>query len=307
MQIDQLKTDQLKTFRYIVENQTFSAAARTLFLSQPAVTLQMKKLEQSVGMPLFSKVRPTVGLTPVGEAVYRHAVSIVNELTSLKNELSVLTEPERDRPLVIAAGTIFGTYMLPQFLKSIKTRLPSTHISLRIDYHVDILLEEIRTQVVDFGIFLGGAIPPEFVVQPLFDCPLSIVIHPDNKLARKEIIRDHDISKMHWIVPFEKHSRMRMIIDHWQQSQALDFDVAYEVADCESIKQLVRAGEGEGLLYWPVIADAVRRGEVVSRPLESPPIGKMCLVYHQNSLDSFRLKALNAVQNSLFESAFLEA
>ncbi len=306
MQIDQLKTDQLRTFRCVVENQTFSAAARTLFLSQPAVTLQIKKLEKTIGMPLFSKVRPTISLTPVGEALYRYSVQVANELVALKNELSVLTQPERERPLVIAAGTIFGSYMLPKFLKSLKTRMPSTPISVKIDHHVDILLDELRKQGADFGIFLGGAIPSEFVVQPLFDCPLSIALHPDNKLSRKEVIGEHDLSKFHWIVPSEEHSRMRMIIDHWQESQALNFDIAYEVADCEAIKQLVRVGLGEGLLYWPVIAESVKRGEIVTRPLESPPVGKMCLVYHQNTLDSFRLKSLNAIQNSFFESAFLD-
>lgn len=306
MQIDQLRTDQLKTFRCVVENQTFSAAARTLFLSQPAVTLQIKRLEKSIGMPLFAKTRPTVSLTPAGESVYRYAVSIANELLSLKNEISVLTQPESERPLVIASGTIFGSYMLPRFLKSLKTRLPSTPISVKIDHNVDVLLDELRKQAADFGIFLGGAIPPDFAVQPLFDCPLSIALHPENKLARKDVIREHDLAKFHWIVPAEKHSRMRMIIDHWQESYAMKFDIAYEVADCEAIKQLVRFGEGEGLLYWPIIADSVRRGEIVSKSLESPPIGKMCLVYHQSTFDSFRLKALNAIQNSFLESAFLD-
>ena len=84
MQIDQLKTDQLRTFRCVVENQTFSAAARTLFLSQPAVTLQIKKLEKTIGMPLFSKVRPTISLTPVGEALYRYSVQVANELSSYR-------------------------------------------------------------------------------------------------------------------------------------------------------------------------------------------------------------------------------
>jgi DNA-binding transcriptional LysR family regulator len=306
VQIDQLKTDQLKTFRCVVENQTFSAAARTLFLSQPAVTLQIKRLEKTIGMPLFVRVRPTISLTPVGEVVYRYSVNIAKELLFLKNELSILTQPERERPLVIGAGTIFGSYMLPRFLKSLKARLPSTPLSVKIDHNVDVLLDEIRKQTADFGIFLGGAIPPEFAVQPLFDCPLSIALHPESKLAGKDVIRERELSKFHWIIPSEKHSRMRMIIDHWQEQQELNFDIAYEVADCEAIKQLVRAGLGEGLLYWPVIADSVKRGEIVSRSLDSPPVGKMCLVYHQNTFDSFRLKALNAIQNSFFESAFLD-
>ena len=287
--------DQLNTFCKVVESQTFSAAARRLYLSQPAVSLQMQRLERNIGRSLFSRTRPTIQLTPVGEALYSRAVNILEELRAFETELRHLSEPQYQRPLTIGAGMLFGDYILPHLLEELKTALPNMPLVVEVD-HGEVLLNRLQRSEVDFLIAVDIGIPPDLIVDTLLTCDLFVTMSPQHPFAAKETLSERDLLRLCWILPPVGKSWTRMLIDNWSLNRDLKLNVIHEIRHYEAIKQLIKAGLGESLLFWPVIADEVGRGELVTVKIESPPHGTISAIRSKDKLTNFEMKVINIIK-----------
>ena len=288
--------DQLKTFCKVVESQTFSAAARRLYLSQPAVSLQMQRLEKSIGISLFSRTRPTIQLTPAGEALYSHAVNVLEELRTLESELRTLAIPNYRRPLTIGAGMLSGDYILPHLIEQLKVMIPNVPVVIEVE-HGEVLINRLRRSEMDLAIVIDAGIPPDLIAEPLISCEFLVAMSPQHPLATKERLCERDLLRLRWIFPAAGKSWTRTLIDGWSVERGLNLNVIQEIRHYEAIKQLVKAGVGESLLFWPVISSEVKSGELVAISIDSPPRGRISVVHNKDRFTNVELKVLDVVKS----------
>lgn len=258
----------------------------------------MKRLEKDIGMPLFSRTRPTIQLTPSGEALYFHTLRIFEELHTLERKLRNIAGDAYQRPLTIGAGMLCGDYVFPSLLQELKASMPNMKVIIEVE-HAEVLLDRLRRSEVDFAIMIDEGIPSDFIVESLASCDLLAVMSPQHPFATKESLSEQDLLSLRWILPMSGKSTTRMLIDKWSRARNLNLNIVNEIRHFEATKQLVKTGIGESLLFLPVVLDEIKQGVLVAIGVESPPQGIISVVRIKDKLSNIELNAINIVKRRL--------
>jgi DNA-binding transcriptional LysR family regulator len=175
----------LETFTLVADLGSFSAAARRLGLTQPAVSLQIKSLEKELSAPLIDRSGGKVVLTPAGHTTYGHARKILADREQMVADIPRATGRVAGQ-LLLGASTIPGGYLLPPVLSEFKTAYPDVSISLEICDSAAVL-DKLRLEEIEVGVI--GARPPGEVASHRFDKDrLVLITPPDHQLsARKKV------------------------------------------------------------------------------------------------------------------------
>jgi DNA-binding transcriptional LysR family regulator len=129
--------DQLRTFCHVVDEQSFSRAARAMFLTQPAISMQIKSLEQEIGQSLFDRGRKKIVPTEAGTILYGHVQAICHELASARIEMDQIKQLVRGR-LIIGCSDTVSSYILPPLLSSFLKQFPELSITVQNRPSLDI-------------------------------------------------------------------------------------------------------------------------------------------------------------------------
>jgi LysR family transcriptional regulator, low CO2-responsive transcriptional regulator len=141
---------QLKVFRTVAQHLSYTRAAETLYLSQPAVAQQVKTLEQMLGLRLFARSGRGIVLTPAGQEFLNHADRLLTRLaetTPVVHEIHTLKRGS----VVIGASISAGTYVVPPLLGSFHARYPRIHVTLLVA-HRHSIEEDLLTYKIDLGV-----------------------------------------------------------------------------------------------------------------------------------------------------------
>jgi DNA-binding transcriptional LysR family regulator len=178
-----MNIDHLKTFQEIVRLGSFSEVAKKLGISQPAVSFQIQKLEQELGMRLIDRTQRTITLTAAGKRLLRFAEEVEAKRESLREDLEKMRE-EISGDLLIAASTIPGEYLLPPLLAEFKQRYPAVKIQVDVSDSLTVI-GRIRDNTYEIG-FCG--IAPEghdLVSFKIASDEIVLIVHPEHPFARK--------------------------------------------------------------------------------------------------------------------------
>ena len=174
MEIDLLS---LRVFVAVVEKGSLSEAARSLGLTQPAVTYQVKRLEESFGLPIVKRGKLGIRLTPAGETLYRYA----KRLTDLHDELMAVMEGYREgvsETLKVGVCPVAGELILPMIADALKDHHPELKLSTQISYFPPIL-DGLLSGELDVGIIEIRARHKGIMVEELLKEPFLLVASPD--------------------------------------------------------------------------------------------------------------------------------
>jgi len=186
-----MNIDHLKTFQEIVKLGSFSEVARKLGISQPAVSFQIQKLEQELGIRLIDRSQRTIALTQAGQCLLRFAETVAAEREKLGKDLDQMRE-DISGDLHIAASTIPGEYLLPVLLAEFKKRHPAVKIRLDISDSLTVI-ERIRDNTCETG-FCG--VPPEGHDLASFKIAgdeIVLIVFPGHPFARKGEVSPDEI------------------------------------------------------------------------------------------------------------------
>src|SRR6202034_2501676 len=201
--------DHLTTFLEISKLGSFSRAGQKLFRSQPAVSAQIRQLEQEYGQKLFDRVGKTVKLTAAGEALIVYA----NRLLNLKEEslraVSDLSTSPRGT-LNIGANEATCLYVLPDLFAAYHRQFPAVQISIYRNFSRKVI-EKIEDGTVDVGIVTLPAKSPSLKVHSIFRDRLMLMVNPTNPLAHYKSVRTSDIAEQPLLFP--KMGFMRQVLD----------------------------------------------------------------------------------------------
>jgi DNA-binding transcriptional LysR family regulator len=242
-----MNLDSLKMFSLVVENQSISQAARKFFVSQPAVTRQMKALEEYYGTLLFDRTGGKLRVTEAGKLLYPYAQAMLEDHERAKERLSDFLGNSQPRICVGATLTI-GEYLLPRLLGHFKQEYPKLDLSIQIANTHDIL-ENLSEHNIDLALVEGKIGDPTLIVEKFANDELVLICSSDHRWAGMGEIEVEDLleERMIWR---EVGSGTRLIAEQvLERENILDkVGVYMEISSTQAIKAAVEAGLGVAFL-----------------------------------------------------------
>jgi DNA-binding transcriptional LysR family regulator len=249
---NQLK--QLRAFCAVAKSGKMTDAAEELFLSQPAISLQIRALERELDTVLFERHGPRINMTREGQELYEMARPLVEGLDTLNARFNRQMKGELDSgEVVIAAGESTIIYLLPQLVKLFREKYPNIHVQLRNVTGRD-GLAMIRDDEVDFAIGSMLDIPSDIAYQPVYSFEPALIMPLGHPLADKETVGIEDIAPFGLILPPRRLTTWRMVDRVFQQHQ-VPFKVALEVGGWEVIKRYVELDFGVSIVTGICLRD----------------------------------------------------
>lgn len=269
-----MELHQLRGFHEIARQGSFTKAADRLFLTQPAISLQLKALEDEVGEPLIERGK-RIRLTPAGEILLRRTRAALSELDSAQAEIASLRQELRGR-LVIGTSDTNSTYVLPDVLRSYRESYPQVEVDIR-----NKMSTEVGRLVVDDEVDLGLAALPVrdrerleegqalFTRQDVLICPSG------HELATRKKIGLKAVAELP-LLALEQRSTTRLLLDQSFRQAELTPRVTMNLGSIEVIKRFVEIGFGVAIVPMIAIAQEVADGRlhpVAVSGLSPRPIG----------------------------------
>ncbi|QLE72250.1 LysR family transcriptional regulator [Streptomyces rectiverticillatus] len=257
----------IKTFHAVVTAGSYSAAARVLGYTQPAITQQMKALERSVGTPLFTRVGRRMRLTEAGEALSRHAETILDSLTAAQQQMSSLTRLRAGRVRVCAFPSASAT-LIPEALARLAADHPGIRVELLEGEPPDSIRRLVRGECDITLAFtypgLHEQVPEELVEIPLMEDQLTVLMPVGHHLARRRAVQLADLSEERWIAGC---LRCRTNFLHECAEVGFAPDIAFTTDDNLVVQSLV--AEGLGIAMMPgLVLSFMRHDRITGRALD---------------------------------------
>ena len=256
---------QLRTFRTVAETSSFTRAAARLYITQSAVSHQIKALEEELGEALFIRTRHGVRLAEAGQAVLEHVDRIFEEVEALRRRLGHDDEQPIGRVRAAAATQALVHLFAPHF-RAFMDAHPRVEVVFRSTVSTDRTVADILAGVADVGFASKPVYSATLQVTDLFEDELLLVVAPSHRLARAGVATVKDIRSERLIL-FERGASIRRASDQFFARAGIKPDLALESNDTDFIKLMVRSGVGISLL--PAWAIARRSGRKRSRPCTS--------------------------------------
>jgi DNA-binding transcriptional LysR family regulator len=248
---------QLKYFLSVVRLGTVVAAAEANFVTQPAVSLQIQKLEEEVGEKLLERRGRRVTPTQAGRLVALHAEEVLRRLERLETALSGLKGLERG---TLRMGNIdaVSVYVLPGVYRSFHHKYPGVKIEITVG-DTSALLDALGRGDIELA---GTVLPIEgdtFEVLPIYNDEMVLVAHPNHSLARRNRVTLQDVVET-GLIAYPARSVTRGRIERVFIENGLSLNATMEISSPEAIKRLTQAGLGASILPRPVVAPEVGKG-----------------------------------------------
>lgn len=284
----------IRELEYLVavdEERHFHRAAERCFVSQPTLSGQLKKLEQELGVLLVERNNRQVSMTGAGQAVVKHARSVLAEINTIKNVAKYYQDPMVGDVNVGIIPTI-APYLLPIIMPHLNKHFPQFKIWL-YEYQTHILMEKLQKAELDFLILALPIEKHEFEELDLFREPFRLAVKKDHNLAKMKHINLGDIAQEKLLLLEEGHCLRGHILDVCLLAGVKE-QGQYHATSLETLRHMV--GEGMGMTLMPELAvpakvrktDEIRYIEF-SDPKPNRRIG---LVYRKNN---YREEAFNKI------------
>ena len=271
--------DQLNSFLEVAKHSSFSKAAERCFRTQPAISSQIRALEEEVGAKLFDRSGAKVTLTIAGKAFQAYADEALRSLKTLKTTIAEMDRTPRGE-IVVGANEATCLYVLPEVFADFKRQYPKVSVSIQ-RAETTKTAESVIDQSVDFGIVSMPVKDARLAAVPIHQDELVLIAAARHPLAQLSNVRLEEVAKYPLVLP--KLGRTREAIDDVFQEAQLKQHVSMELDSSELLKRFVAADVGVGFVARSNISDEVRAGTLVALSFIDPPIRRdLALVYRKD-------------------------
>lgn len=246
----QINLNHLRIFYYAARERNLTKAAEALFVTQPAVTMQIKALEQYLEVPLFRKRGKFLELTDEGSVLYKYAqkiFGIVDEMEHALKGFASLTHGS----LIIGTTRSFARYLMPKLLSGYQEKFPGIKVSLEVGSSTEIA-EGVAAFKYDLAIVGRIPLPSKVKAIPFKPEEFCVVASPHHPLAKKGAVSWQELEKEPIIIR-EPGSGSRHLMLSLMDSRGIKPSVLLEAGSVEFIKEYVIQGRGISFLYKPEI------------------------------------------------------
>lgn len=281
----------LQVFHAVARQLSFTKAAEVLFMTQPAVTFQIKQLEEHFNTRLFDRGHGRISLTPAGELVLSYAEKILGLSNEMDVRLSEITG-EIGGALLVGASTTIADFLLPRILGEFRSKYPNVQPRLIVANS-----ESIETRVTEHAIDIGFIESPSHLpnLQTAVCCEdeLQVICSPKFPLARlKEVTPQHLVD--HPFISREPGSGTREFTEVYLRRNGVDSEHMMPVMEMGSplaLLEVVETGLGYAIASRTSVMKALRLGDLVSIPLRPRLTRELSMVYPK---EKFRSRLVTA-------------
>lgn len=276
----------LQVFHAVARQQSFTRAAETLFMTQPAVTFQIKQLEEQYSTRLFERRHGSVTLTPAGELVLSYAERILALSDELDTRLSEITGEMRG-PLMVGASTTIAEFLLPRVLGEFNALYPQVRARLIVGNSENIE-SRIAEHTLDIGLIETPARLSGLTGLACCEDELLVICAPDYPLAEMKSVTAKSLVDYEFISR-EPGSGTREITDAYFRQHKVapeKLKTQMELGSPESLKGVVATGLGFAIVSRAVVDKELRLGELVAIPLNPPLLRSLYLIHPQERFQS---------------------
>ena len=271
--------EQLKTFLEVSRLKSFSRAAQKLLRTQPAISAQIRSLEQEIGARLFDREGGKVTFTSAGRLFEPFAEHCLECQSHIHLAIAELERSPRGE-LSISANEATHLYVLPQVFAQFKRQYSRVVLSIVRSERLR-TLEAVLNREVDFGVVSLPVRDARLAVEPIHRDELALVTPPTHPLAARSSVRLQDLARTPLLLP--SHGRRREQLNELFRMQELTPRVAMEVESSELLKRYVLAGLGIGLLPRTNVVEEERIGTLKMIAVEGVRLARdLALVYRKD-------------------------
>jgi DNA-binding transcriptional LysR family regulator len=248
----------------VAKHLSFTKAAETLFMTQPAVTFQIKQLEEHLNTRLFDRAQGRIALTPAGQVAFDYAERILSLSAELDTRLKEMSG-QAAGPLLIGASMTIGEYVLPQLIGEFRARFPAVVPTLFVG-NSEAVQERVAERTLDLGFIESGSPLPSLQSDVCSQDELMVVCAPSHPLAREPVALPAALTK-HPYISREAGSGTRAVLDRYFQSAG----VAPDSLRCRARQPRGYQGAGRdrhGLCHH--VAGDRRQGAAARQPGAGP-------------------------------------
>ena len=271
--------DQLHTFLEIVRLKSFSKAAQTCFRTQPAISAQIRQLEQELNTALFERLGTRIQLTPAGKIFCEYAEQILDLRRRAQDAINELERVPKGE-LVIAANEATCIYVLPQVFSVFKKRFPNVQLLVDRSYGAHVI-DAIVDNLADFGFAQLPVQEKKLAVLPVHIDEIKLIVPASHPFALQQSVKCEDMVGEPLLLP--KAGTTRTKINQWLEPVEDRLQISMELDSTEMIKRFVLAGLGISFLAASHFAEEVAARELAAVSLAPDPImRRLGLVYRKD-------------------------
>jgi len=293
--------DQLKILHAISQEGSFKKAAEKLYISQPAVSLQVQNLERQLNTPLFYREKRKARLTETGELLIKYCDRILNlceETCRALDELHTL----QSGGLIIGASQTTGTYLMPRLIGIFRHKYPQINMELQV-HSTRRISWGVANGHIDLAV-VGGEVPEELKnvleISSYAEDELALILPLSHPLASLSFIKKEDLYRIRFIV-LNTQSTIRNVIDTTLLQHGIDSDylkIEMELNSIEAIKNAVHSGLGGAFVSVSAISKELELGMLHCAKIEGITVKRTLSVllnpkrYYTNATQIFKEEIL---------------
>jgi DNA-binding transcriptional LysR family regulator len=282
----------LNVFYHVARQLSFTKAAELLHMTQPAVTFQVRQLEEHFNTRLFDRTHNKISLTDAGERVFAYAEKIFQLYDEMENSVRELTG-EISGVLILGASTTIAEYMLPALLGDFKEKYPDVNIRLKVS-NTDGIVSMVENNEIDLGVVEAPVTNKNLAVEACRTDRLVAITPPGHELTKEkqETIPVRDIVKYPFILREEGSGTREVIMDYLKHAgiDETQLHIIMELGSLEALKGAVEAGIGVSIISRATLMKEIKLGSVEVLELD-PPLERPFSFVHQKH--KFRQRAMD--------------
>lgn len=279
----------LQVFYTVARHLSFTKAAEQLFMTQPAVTFQIKQLEEQFNARLFERSHGKIALTPAGKLVMDYAGRILGLSEEMEARVADLTGA-MGGPVLLGASTTIAEFMLPRILGEFKVEYPQVQVHLTVG-NSEMIVNRVADHSLDLGLIESPSHLPSVNTEVCCDDELVLICSPAHKFAKLASVEPQQLMGEAY-VSRELGSGTREFADQYLRRCKVapeDLNVVMELGSPEAIKGVVETGLGFSIMSRARVAKERKLGTLVAIPLEPRLMRTFSFVH---PLEKFRSKLL---------------
>ena len=297
----------LTELRYIVtlaQSQHFGKAAELCNVSQPTLSIAVKKLEGELGVNLFERSKSNVRPTPIGQQIIHQSQRVLEEAAAIK-DIAKSGSNQLSTPLHIGAIFTIGPYLFPYFISPLQKTTPDMHLVIEEGY-TSSLRKRLKSGEVDVILVSLPFSEPDIVVQPLYEEAFVVLLPKDHALASQTAIKKSDLDNENILMMGEGHcfrDQVTEILPNINQNRSSEASIRTmtEGSSLETLCHMVSSGLGITVLPNSAAIGAVDRSDgLVIKPFAEISPSRTTAIAWRASFP--RHKAIDALRNAIYLS-----
>jgi DNA-binding transcriptional LysR family regulator len=280
----------LQVFHAVAKQLSFTKAAEVLFMTQPAVTFQIKQLEEHFNTRLFDRGHGRISLTPAGDMVLEYAERILNLSSEMDVRLAEMTG-QIGGPLLVGGSTTIAEFLLPHILGEFKSKFPSVQPRLIVG-NSETIETRVAEHTLDIGLIETHSHQQNLSCEMCCDDELHVICSPSFPLAKLKEVTPAQLVE-HPYVSREQGSGTREVTDEYFQREGVapeTMNLVMELGSPEALKGVVETGLGFAIASKASVVKEQALGTLVTVPLRPRLTRTLAMVYPK---EKFRSRLVN--------------